>query len=33
MPGHQQFSNVSLEERAYRIRRYALRMGEVQGQG
>ena len=26
-------SNVSLEERAYRIRRYALRMGEVQGQG
>ncbi|WP_434050623.1 MAG: transketolase [Roseibium sp.] len=33
MPGHQQLSNVSLEERAYRIRRYALRMGEVQGQG
>lgn len=26
-------SNVSLEERAYRICRYALRMGEVQGQG
>lgn len=26
-------SNVSLPERAYRIRRYALRMGEVQGQG
>jgi transketolase len=25
--------NVSLEERAYRIRRYALLMGEVQGQG
>ena len=25
--------NVSLEERAYRIRRLALRMGEVQGQG
>lgn len=25
--------NVSLEERAYRIRRNALRMGEVQGQG
>lgn len=25
--------NVSLEERAYRIRRHALRMGEVQGQG
>ena len=23
----------SLSERAYRIRRYALRMGEVQGQG
>jgi len=33
MPGHHQMSNVSLEERAYRIRRYALRMGEVQGQG
>lgn len=33
MPGHHQISNVSLEERAYRIRRYALRMGEVQGQG
>lgn len=29
----EQRSNVSLEERAYRIRRYALRMGEVQGQG
>ena len=26
-------SNVSLQERAYRIRRNALRMGEVQGQG
>ncbi|HET9147695.1 MAG TPA: transketolase [Acetobacteraceae bacterium] len=26
-------SNVSLRERAYRIRRHALRMGEVQGQG
>ena len=26
-------SNVSLAQRAYRIRRYALRMGEVQGQG
>jgi len=26
-------SNVSLAERAYRIRRNALRMGEVQGQG
>lgn len=26
-------SNVSLQERAYRIRRYALRMAEVQGQG
>jgi transketolase len=26
-------SNVSLEERAYRIRRHALRMGAVQGQG
>lgn len=26
-------SNVSLSERAYRIRRNALRMGEVQGQG
>lgn len=26
-------SNVSLEERAYRIRRHAVRMGEVQGQG
>jgi len=31
-PTHQQ-SNVSLEERAYRIRRFAVRMGEVQGQG
>ena len=28
-----QLSNVSLAERAYRIRRHALRMGEVQGQG
>lgn len=27
------FSNTSLTERAYRIRRNALRMGEVQGQG
>ena len=26
-------SNVSLAQRAYRIRRHALRMGEVQGQG
>jgi transketolase len=26
-------SNVTLAERAYRIRRHALRMGEVQGQG
>ncbi len=26
-------SNVSLPQRAYRIRRHALRMGEVQGQG
>ena len=26
-------SNVSLEQRAHRIRRHALRMGEVQGQG
>jgi transketolase len=26
-------ANISLEERAYRIRRHALRMGEVQGQG
>ena len=26
-------SNMSLAERAYRIRRYALQMGEVQGQG
>ena len=29
----QPVSNVSLEERAYRIRRYAVRLGEVQGQG
>ena len=29
----EQRSNVSLAERAYRIRRNALRMGEVQGQG
>lgn len=29
----QKHSNVSLPERAYRIRRYAVRMGEVQGQG
>lgn len=28
-----ELSNVSLAERAYRIRRYAVRMGEVQGQG
>ena len=28
-PGH----NVSLHQRAYRIRRNALRMGQVQGQG
>jgi transketolase len=28
-----ELSNVSLEQRAYRIRRNALRMGEVQGQG
>jgi transketolase len=27
------FTNTSLAERAYRIRRHALRMGEVQGQG
>jgi transketolase len=26
-------SNVSLDDRAYRIRRHALLMGEVQGQG
>ncbi|WP_265516711.1 transketolase [Nitratireductor luteus] len=26
-------SNVTLQERAYRIRRYAVRMGKVQGQG
>src|SRR5215212_10756488 len=31
MPGRE--SNVSLERRAYRVRRNALRMGEVQGQG
>lgn len=31
--GAQPLSNVSLAERAYRIRRNALRMGEVQGQG
>lgn len=29
----QNLSNVPLDERAYRIRRNALRMGEVQGQG
>jgi len=29
----QPLSNVSLSEHAYRIRRYAVRMGEVQGQG
>src|ERR671927_1674607 len=29
----QPLSNVSLAQRAYRIRRKALRMGEVQGQG
>jgi transketolase len=29
----QQLTNVTLAERAYRIRRNALRMGEVQGQG
>ena len=28
-----QNSNVSLASHAYRIRRFALRMGEVQGQG
>jgi len=33
MPADSHPSNVSLPERAYRIRRYALRMGEVQGQG
>ena len=32
MAGHG-LSNTSLAERAYRIRRHALRMGEVQGQG
>ena len=26
-------TNISLGDRAYRIRRHALRMGEVQGQG
>src|ERR1700747_1838260 len=31
--GRMAASNVSLAERAYRIRRNALRMGEVQGQG
>ena len=30
-PGH--IPNISLAERAYHIRRHALRMGEVQGQG
>ena len=30
-PGHK--IDVSLEERAYRIRRYSVRMGELQGQG
>ena len=29
----QPLSNVSLAQRAYRIRRNALRMGEVQGRG
>jgi len=33
MSDQSNLSNVSLEERAYRIRRNALRMGEVQGQG
>jgi transketolase len=33
MSGTHDRSNISLAERAYRIRRYALRMGEVQGQG
>lgn len=33
MPGQKPLTNVSLEDRAYRIRRYALQMGEVQGQG
>jgi transketolase len=33
MPGHPTLSNTSLPERAYRIRRNALRMGQVQGQG
>ncbi len=32
-PPNAQRSNVSLAQRAYRIRRNALRMGEVQGQG
>src|SRR5256714_14160870 len=31
--GQPRTSNVGLAERAYRIRRHALRMGEVQGQG
>jgi transketolase len=26
-------SNVTLRERAYRVRRHAVRMGEIQGQG
>lgn len=33
MPDERHLSNVSLQDRAYRIRRYALRMGQVQGQG
>lgn len=33
MNGTPRRSNVSLAQRAYRIRRHALRMGEVQGQG
>ena len=32
-PASPRLLNVSLAERAYRIRRHALRMGEVQGQG
>ena len=32
-PANNQLVNINLEERAYRIRRYAVRMGEVQGQG
>lgn len=32
-PGHPPLTNVTLPERAYRIRRNALKMGEVQGQG